>query len=404
MKRIRGMRPITRRSVIALLVAILSVGLLAGASSDSAMRPDGIYVNFLQLNWLGLNKTVRFPASRVGVAELSFDSAAADLLVGDGVYVNIVTKVPGNRAQWAVRNLHLSYPDEERMLGSGTRVQFGLNIPNGVRVSRLEYLLSVTDEPLPAAPRGKLVRTSVRSEDYLTGGTANSNLPLTIGPWVGSDAGKAFFFVARTGSVAVAVDKLPQVNEDVDGCAPGGVARSIKYMADAAGVKVDDVQSIYRDLFNNMGTQSPGGTTDPNLEAGKNKYNKDKGLGITTSLNYGVGANIGTAIDTLNKKGDVEILITWADGSGHVAMITSIIDNGDGTYQITYVDDPNQGDGKPASTPTTITVKADGTFPGGKVDGFVIETMKAPAPAPAPSPAPAPAPTPPTGTGTLLAA
>ena len=60
MERIRGINPITRRSVIALLVAILSFGLLVGASGGSAPKPDGIYVQFLQLNWLGLNKTVRF--------------------------------------------------------------------------------------------------------------------------------------------------------------------------------------------------------------------------------------------------------------------------------------------------------------------------------------------------------
>src|SRR5689334_21377477 len=78
-----------RRGAIAHLVAVLSVGLLVGASRGMAPRPEGIHVEFSQLNWMGLNKAVRFPASRVGEVEFSFDSAAAGLLVGDGVFANI---------------------------------------------------------------------------------------------------------------------------------------------------------------------------------------------------------------------------------------------------------------------------------------------------------------------------
>jgi hypothetical protein len=56
-------------------------------------------------------------------------------------------------------------------------------------------------------------------------------------------------------------------------------------------------------------------------------------------------------------------------------MVTSITDNGDGTYTITYVDDPNQGDGQAENEEHTITVNADGSFPGGQVDGFLTETL-----------------------------
>ena len=73
---------------------------------------------------------------------------------------------------------------------------------------------------------------------------------------------------------------------------------------------------------------------------------------------------------------DIDVLIAWNGGGGHAAMITSITELANGQYEITYVDDPNQGDGKAENQEHTITVNPDGTFAGGRVFGFLVECLE----------------------------
>lgn len=399
----QGSRPfsaITRRGAIA-LVAVLSVGLLVGAGRGAAPRPEGIQVEFSQLNWGGDAKAFRFPQSRVGAVEFSFDSGATELLVEKGAYANIAIQVPGAPgSHWVVRNLYLRFPDEKWMLGSRPSVQFGLPTRNGVRVSRLSYVLSITEEPLASAPAGSPVRTAVGLESYRVGGLIDGGgavLPLRIGPWQGIKAGKDLVNgqVEDVAWVDIPVADIEEVSEAPEHCAPGAVARSIKYMLDSAGVAYpDSAQEIYNDLKNDMGTTEENGTSADGIVNGKAKYAGDNDLDIDTTLPLGIGG-IDDAMDTLNNGGDVEILIRWKnangeDTGGHVGMIVSIVDNGDGTFQITYIDDPDQTDGQAKNEQHTITVDANGNFPGGRVYGLLIETLNPPAPTPTSSPTPAP--------------
>lgn len=334
--------------------------------------PSGVRVEFSQLNWLGEGDEPGFPLSRVGTAEFSFGPEAAPLVAGDGAFLNIVTQVPGGTRSWAVRNLFVRYPSPAHMAGSHPSVQFSLTTPNGLRVPSLSYAMSVTSVPLLAAPSGPLAFVPVALENYLTGGrngggSGGSTIPLTIGPWIGFPVIPA----GTTTTTTVAADDIPAVDEGKMGCAPGAVARSIAYMTDD-----DTAQDIYDELYKDMKTDpANGGTTDPNTVAGKAAYAAAHGLDITTDLNSDGLGSIGDAIDVLDDGGDVEILITWNNKSGHVAMVTSITDNGDGTYTVTYVDDPEQGDGKAENQEHTITVNADGSFAGGHVDGFITETL-----------------------------
>jgi hypothetical protein len=374
----RMMKEPAFRLAAMVLSALLAMPALAAAAPPQQLAPvqpvavsSGVRATFAQLNWLGEGGRPGFPQSRVGTATFSFDPAAAPLAAGAGAFINVVTQVPGGTRSWAVHNLFVRYPSAVHMEGSHPSVQFSLTTPNGLRVSSLSYSLSVTSSPLKVAPSGALTSALVTLEDYHTGGlngggSGLSTFPLTIGPWIGP----IIIPVGRTATTDVPVDDIPPVNEDPNGCAPGSVARSIAYMTGD-----DDAQSIYDGLYDDMGTDKENGTTDDNIVSGKAKYAKDHGLDITTNLDSDGLGSIDDAMDTLDKGGDVEILITWDGGGGHAAMITSITDNGDGTYTITYVDDPDQDDGKPGNEEHTITVKGDGSFDGGHVDGFLIETL-----------------------------
>lgn len=80
----------------------------------------------------------------------------------------------------------------------------------------------------------------------------------------------------------------------------------------------------------------------------------------------------------LEKGGDVELRIEFAGGVGHFATVTEITPLGDGKgFQIKYVDDPTQGDGKAENQEHTITTDKAGNITsggGGKVTGFWVES------------------------------
>lgn len=375
------MRQASKESVSRLPViiplALLALLTLAATAPPNPVDPvpvsSGVQVEFAQLNWLGEGGRPGVFQSRVGTAEFSFGPAAAPLVAGDGAFINIVTQVPGGTRTWSVRNLFVRYPSADHMEGSHPSVQFSLTTPNGLRVSSLAYSMSVTASPLSAVavtPGSPFVTAPVALENYHTGGfngggSGLSLRPLTIGPWVGP------MVVPRgpTATTNVPADDIPAVNEDTNGCAPGSVARSIAYMTGD-----ENVQDIYEDLYDDMGTTEDGTSVD-GMVSGKAEYAEENGLDITTDLNEDGIGSIDDAMDTLENGGDVEILIYWEDGGGHAAMVTSITDNGDGTYTITYVDDPNQGDGQAENEEHTIVVNGDGSFDGGVVGGFITETL-----------------------------
>ncbi|HEY0511978.1 MAG TPA: hypothetical protein VGH73_08740 [Thermoanaerobaculia bacterium] len=400
-EKVRVSQGMTRRVVIGLVLAVLSFGSLIGASRP-APQDEGIQVRFRQLNWLGLGKTVRFPASRVATAELSFNSSATDKLVGQGSFVNLVIQVPGRAGrEWVVQNLFLQYEDENFLLGSHPSVKFPLPTPNTLRVPQLSYQLSVTPEPLAVAPSGAFARARVEPMDYqvggyLNGGSEKTDFPLRIRPWVGSSLdrqGKLAIVMDRQASTKVAPADLPAINEGVNGCAPAGVARSVQYMLGNQGTKFPlSAQDIYNELYGDMGTTAANGTASGQAIAnGKGQFAGNHNLNINTTLSQNGIGSIGNAMNTLNAGGDVEVLIRWPDGSGHVAMISSIVARADGTYQITYVDDPHQGDGVAQNEEVVIIVNANGTITSGgtgSIDGLLIETLNPPAPAPGPSPTP----------------
>jgi hypothetical protein len=127
-----------------------------------------------------------------------------------------------------------------------------------------------------------------------------------------------------------------------------------------------------------MGTNTTGwGTWVPDIVEGKQDYVDDNELPIETDL-YGWPNNLGTVMNVLNNGGDIEIFISWRGGGGHVAMVVGMVQMADGSYQIYYIDDPEQGDGWAENELHVINVRPNGDFGTGWVDGFLVEQVLVP--------------------------
>lgn len=354
---------------------------LALATAASALN-----TRFYQLDWLGGDLQPIHPDSQVGEMAIDFDGTEAHFLAENGgAYINVVAQSAvqssfnpvTNQPQWVVQNLYLAYPNQYHMVHSSPSVQFLLPGAPGLDVRDMWVGITVTDQPVPQFPWVQVNRVPVLDRPYLTGGFAGGGsalaaIPGIIGPWIGPLPGN---FPVDWAWTWQAGDKLAAVAEDVNGCAPGSAARSIEYLGDVHGFATEDAQDIYDDLYDDMDTDRHG-TTDGDMLDGKNEYTDDNDLPIETELVYGM-ENIDDVMDAINEGADVEILISWDPNGGHAAMITSITKFADDSYEITYVDDPTQGDGKAENEEHTIHVKPDGSFPGGRVDGFLVERVPA---------------------------
>jgi hypothetical protein len=59
-------------------------------------------------------------------------------------------------------------------------------------------------------------------------------------------------------------------------------------------------------------------------------------------------------------------------------MVKSIVRRDDGSYEITHVDDPTQGDDVTENEERVIVIDSNGDFPDGHVDGFLVEQRSDP--------------------------
>lgn len=342
--------------------------------------PPPLSISFNQLNWLADDGNVRFANSRVASASFSFTSGARQLLdANGGGFLNVVTDT-GSGPQWSVQNLYLTYHNRKELMHAHPNVQFGFPVANGTRVSQIAYAVRLTKKPLTqiALTPPLNLQAEVLLRDYLVGGineggSGGADGLLNIGAWNGCpNVNKCAPNQDTMGRVLVATDKLPAVNEDKMGCAPAAAARSIKYMK---GDTVGDVQNIYDGLKAAMGTNDTTGTSDASILSGKRKYTKDNKLGITSNMVSWSKSEAVLASSALDSGGDVEALIKWSGKNiGHMVMITSITQIDKTHFQIKYIDDPVQGDGKAENQEHVITVNRDGTFEGGQISHLMIET------------------------------
>jgi len=343
-------------------------------------------VSFMQLEWMASPGEALYPYSNVGAVEFTFEDDAGDWLLDEngGGWLNVVidTTAAGEE-EWAVQNLYLTYYDVDDLLGSTPSVQFSLGLDGETPIESLEAAVFLSSEPLEEQPEAEELFTyPVSLVPYLVGGldgggSALSDIPWMIGPWIGP-----IYLPDRTATVA-GVDVVA-IDEGHMGCAPGAAARSIDYIGKVHGLWIDEAQDIYDALVEEMETAiCSGGTYIVNILGGKNSWSAAYGLPINSNIVYtdtydpAGGLSWGNVIqqvqDALDDDCDVEILIMWSGGGGHMAMVTSVTRHADGSATIHYVDDPTQGDGQAENQDNVISTDASGKFSTGTVAGFMIE-------------------------------
>jgi hypothetical protein len=386
------------KKIFAILFAlVLVVSLTFGGCTPTPQGPttqlwdpdvDG-EVTFFQLCWMASPEEALYPHSNVGAVEFTFLEGAGDWLLDEygGGWLNVVidTTADGGSRQWAVQNLYLTYQDLDYLLGSTPSVQFSLGLDGNTSIESLDAAVFLSSGPIEEQPEAEeLFPYTVSHMPYLVGGrvdggSGNSTIPLTIGPFVGSTAKPV-----RTARIKPTLAGVVPIDEGHNGCAPAAAARSLAYL----GVTTNP-QDTYSDLYNRMHTNpAVGGTTDGNLLAGKNDYCGNHTLNITSKIVYRDTYNPSNGYpyeqsswndlmeevkDALEAGCDVELLISLSGGGGHVAMVVSVTDYEDGSATIAYVDDPSQGDGVAQNDEHEISTDNAGNFAGGTVDGFMIE-------------------------------
>lgn len=350
--------------------------------ANTRAQTANVTLDFNQLHWLNDDGSVGLQFSRVAVAQFSFAGSAKMLLdTNGGGFINVITDIGnGSGPLWTIQNLYLSYPNKKQLTHAHPTVQFGLPTNNGAPVPNLVYAVSLTKKPLDQFIAPPTVPAQVQPRDYLVGGleqggSGNSDLPQQIGAWVGCpDVGMCKPNPEKTARILIATNNVAAIDEGKMGCAPSAAARSIKYLK---GDSVGDPQGIYDGLKGAMGTSPTTGTTKDNMLEGKRKYTKQNKLKIDTKM-VGWSKSGATAVmGSLNSGADVEILIKWNNQeTGHAAMVTSITKIDKDHFEVKYVDDPTQGDGKAENQEHVIIVDKDGNFPGGKITHMMVETNK----------------------------
>lgn len=375
----------------------------------AALPSEAVELDFYQLSWLDDSGGYVSQYSDWGRVEISFTSTDAGVfhpmtvggVDGWGGFLNVMTDSSG-APDWNVGNLPIFFTSDSELdsrLPQG--VLFDLGVAPGTPITTLNYVLTVDPTPLAAMPGGALQPSPVSDYEILVGGDnlwlrdtfiegGGKTAPQPAKNSKSAEAGEKIGSVAK---ISVAEKSVATVNEDTNGCAPGAVARSIKYMSDAhSHVNVtDDAQKVYGDLRTTMGTTA-GGTATSKILSGKNKYVADNKLPITSTQT----TNFKKAMETLKNKGDVEMGVHWgkkADGTSlgaHRAFVSEIQEIQDAAgnttgYVVKIIDDPKQGDGTAANGVTTLRFDAagnlvqmdgKGTATGAKLINFQTEDVQ----------------------------
>jgi len=363
------------------IVAVVMLGLTVPALAGS--------LDFMQTDWLdgaGGYKSQDSDWGRVEITLISQDAGDFYLMTAGGVsgyggFINIATDVGGAGPVWNVMNLPIFFEDAAELDGRLPQgVAFDLGVAPGTDVTSLDYTWEIIETPTDVMPAWTPTTVSVGTFEFLAGGDAlwmgtilsegaGPNAPAPAENFTGANKGEKIGSVAK---VTVAEKDLPTVNEDKNGCAPGSVARSVKYMSNThSNVNVpDSAQTVYGQMRTAMDTDA-NGTSTADILSGKNSYVSANNLPIVSTQSN----SFAKAMDTLKNGGDVEVGVSWgkdADGNSlgaHRAMVTEmqeITDSAGNTtgYVVKIVDDPEQGDGKAENKVHTLKFDKNGKLIG----------------------------------------
>jgi len=366
-------------------------------------------VIFCQLSWLDDFGGYNTQFSDWGQMGLMLNDSVLPYLYpgeGGGLYgwLNVQTFVDEYPWNWSIRNYPIFVPAGANLsddLRSNLRFSLGTidGFPGfpGEVASSISYSYTITPQPIPLPQFGATVygRPVVQYDvawgggaDELTGslgGTTTYGLwMIPAFPW--GDPAFDVRILCPPHSITVKETDIPAVSEETNGCAPGSVARSLKYLQQqfpSLGL-TDGAQDIYDDLRDAMESSVGAGSygtylTRPNptgqrgLIPGKTDYLIARGIG--NKIETTTTTDFETAGECLDDGADIELFVFWGtDGGGqsmgaHFAFISSIqaVKDGNGNvlcWFVDYIDDPKQGDGTAANEKHTLKFNADGTLDG----------------------------------------
>jgi len=410
-------KTLVRHARTAVLVA-------AALGCDAALA---IQVSVGQIDWLGDGGNPATLNSDWGRLSILFDGTdqghfGANADGSYSGYVNAFTSLldsGGNVVysnNWAVQNAAITFSNASDFSGrladgfhfdvSAGSSTWAVDLTGGGYT--MQYSVSIDAGPVAPSVVGAAMSSGVAAiEDVeyrlggltfdagsgLEGGYTGQAAPAKAQNFMGAAAGTT---VTNSGSIVVSENAIAAVNEEQNGCAPGSAARSMAYLDDLhTNVTLPnndpakpDVQEAYEALRGAMLTAvgaGPGkGTTQANFESGKITYTN----GVAPKVKTKQTVDVAKAIETLKTKGDVELMVYWGENAGgasmggHAAFISGIQQNSDGSYTVTIIDDPKQGDGVAANNKYTLSFEANGALrgygTGAGLIGFQTETVPEP--------------------------
>ena len=330
-------------------------------------------------------------------------------------YVQVVTSLAaGAPYNWAVENMLMLFPSASDFDGRlPDSFSFNLGVPRGHDVTldhEFRVAVLITPHPLTSMPYVPLYLESyivpVIHEDWLWGnGLAGEVVPSTAENFVAFADDTNVKTEAKIQKIKES--DIEAIDEEINGCGPGGAARSLRYLAQQNLIKLNQTgPQVYNTLktkaYMNTGLGAGGkGTTNDNFQKGKDAYSKALNLKVMTDTTATAGVLQTDIMDPMNKGADVEIVIKRGkndkgeDQLGHIAFVSEIILTRDKktddvtSFKVKYIDDPRQGNGKAENEGHWLefdvtydnqhreTIVLKGWGPGATLDQFFLE-KKAP--------------------------
>jgi hypothetical protein len=376
----------------------------------------GASISFEQLDWRADAGGYTLEKSDWGKVHVQLGPADAPLLHQQGsayfAYMNVVTTVPsGHTDNWAVKNHPIYFNSLAELIGRGPEsLRFDLGTqPGQSRVSDLQYQVTFDAAPLATAPLGALQQIAVTPVDVIYGGWdgivdgvhhfggTGRGLPVPAYNYVGVLASPPLLPVQQLngtapsgdGKIKVPESSLPPMNTLPNHCVPEATARSLHYLDSIAPqFSIPETPGVTAArLADLMETSLTNGTTEANYLFGKGYYVSEHHLPIMTTVGV---KDFHQAINYLNAGYDVEANWVWNGGDnhdepmGHVAMVTQIIPNPDGSFTVRYAHDWDQQDGMEGNNFDAHTFESNGALRGAKPEedaelaSFYIECVPEP--------------------------
>ena len=256
-------------------------------------------------------------------------------------YIQVVTTLAGGAPyNWAVANMPMIFPSASDFDGRlPDSFNFNLGLPRGQDATldhEFRAAVLITPQPLTSMPYVPLYLESyivpVIPEDWIWGnGLAGEVTPSTAENFVAFADDTS---VKSEAKIKIKETDVEAIDEEINGCGPGGAARSLRYLAQQKLITLNQTgQQVYNTLktknYMNTGLGAGDtGTTNANFQKGKDAYSKANNLNVDDRHTATAGVLKTDIMDPMNNGADVEIVFKKGknqmgqDQLGHIAFVS----------------------------------------------------------------------------------